>query len=81
MALLRATVRERRTTLRSTNPTKPVKTTILGILTIIAAVANATISFLKTGTADYGVLVAAVTAGIGLLKAADHIEPPTPPAE
>ncbi len=55
-----------------------MKTTLLGITTIIAAVATALVSFLKTGTADYGVLVAAVTAGIGLLKAADA---PTPPAE
>lgn len=48
-----------------------MKTTALGIITIVAAVANAALSFLKTGTADYGALIAAVTAGIGLLKAAD----------
>lgn len=48
-----------------------MKTTILGILTILAAVSNAAISFLKTGSADFGTLIAAITAGIGLVKAAD----------
>lgn len=53
-----------------------MKTTILGIATIVAAVANAAVSFLKTGTADYGTLIAAVTAGIGLIKASDAAPAP-----
>jgi hypothetical protein len=53
-----------------------MKTTILGIATIVAAVANALVSFLKTGYADYGSLIAAVTAGIGLIKAADAAKAP-----
>jgi hypothetical protein len=48
-----------------------MKTTVLGILTIVAAVANAAVSFLKTGTADIPVTIAAITAGWGLLHAAD----------
>jgi len=48
------------------------KTTILGVLTIIAAISNAALNFLKTGTpGDVGALVAAITAGYGLIKAAD----------
>jgi len=53
-----------------------MKTTILGIATIVAAVSNAVVSFLQTGSADYGSLIAAVTAGIGLIKAADAIKAP-----
>jgi len=52
-----------------------MKTTILGTATIVAAVANAVISFLETGYADYGSLITAVTAGIGLIKAADAYKP------
>ena len=48
-----------------------MKTTILGILTITTSVLGSVISFLKTGSADVGPLVAGVTAGIGLIKAAD----------
>lgn len=48
-----------------------MKTTIIGILTIVTAIAAAAINFLKTGTTDYGVLITAITAGIGLVKAAD----------
>lgn len=53
-----------------------MKTTILGIATIVAAIANAVVSFLKTGTADFGSVVVAVTAGIGLIKAADSAPKP-----
>lgn len=50
-----------------------MKTTILGILTIIAAVANAAVSFLKTGTIDnIGETFALITGGYGLIKAADE---------
>ena len=53
-----------------------MKTTILGIATIVAAVSSAVVSFLKTGYADYGTLIAAVTAGIGLIKASDATPAP-----
>lgn len=48
-----------------------MKTTILGILTIIAAVSGGAASVLKGGAIDIPSLIAAVTAGIGLIKAAD----------
>jgi hypothetical protein len=47
------------------------KTTILGILTIVTAIANAALMFLKSGTTDIGGVIVAVTAGLGLIKAAD----------
>jgi hypothetical protein len=48
------------------------KTTVLGIVTIVAAVANAALSFLKTGTiGDPGELLALLAGGYGLIKAAD----------
>ena len=47
------------------------KTTQLGILTILAAIVNAALSFLKTGTFAFAEVFTAVTAGIGLIKAAD----------
>ena len=48
-----------------------MKTTILGSLTIVSAICFAATSFIKTGAFDFGVLVTGVTAGIGLIKAAD----------
>ena len=48
-----------------------MKTTILGVLTIVSAVCFAGIGFLNTGAFDFGVLITGVTAGIGLIKAAD----------
>lgn len=48
-----------------------MKTTALGIATIVAAVANAVVQFLNTGAADWAALVTNVTAGFGLVKAAD----------
>lgn len=48
-----------------------MKTTALGIATIVAAVANAVVQFLNTGEADWAALVTSVTAGFGLVKAAD----------
>ncbi len=48
------------------------KTTILGILTIVTAIANAALMFLKSGTTDIGGVIVAVTAGLGLIKAADQ---------
>jgi hypothetical protein len=48
------------------------KTTILGVFTILAAVANAVVSFLKTGTVNnIGETFALITGGYGLIKAAD----------
>lgn len=48
-----------------------MKTTVLGIATIVAAVANAVVQFLNTGSADWAAVVTGVTAGFGLIKAAD----------
>jgi hypothetical protein len=48
-----------------------MKTTALGIATIVVALANATIEFLNTGTANWAAVVTGITAGIGLIKAAD----------
>jgi hypothetical protein len=48
------------------------KTTILGIVTIIAAIVNAALNFLKTGTiGDVGETIALISGGYGLIKAAD----------
>ena len=48
------------------------KTTILGVLTIIAAVSNALANFLKTGSVgDIGETIAIIAGGYGLVKAAD----------
>lgn len=46
-------------------------TTILGVLTIIAAVSGAAVEFLKTGTCNMVALCTSLTAGWGLIKAAD----------
>jgi hypothetical protein len=48
-----------------------MKTTILGVLTVVVAVANAAIAFLKGQPVDLATTAAAVTAGFGLIKAAD----------
>jgi len=48
-----------------------MKTTTLGVLTIISAICFAAISFLKGGSFDIGALITSVTAGVGLIKAAD----------
>jgi hypothetical protein len=48
-----------------------MKTTIIGILTIVSSVCFTAISFLKTGSFDVGQLITTVTAGVGLIKAAD----------
>lgn len=49
-----------------------MKTTALGILTIIVAVANAAIALLKGQPIDFASTATAITAGIGLVKAADQ---------
>jgi hypothetical protein len=48
-----------------------LKTTVLGILTIVATVSNVGIQILKGGAPDLVGAFAAVTAGIGLIKAKD----------
>lgn len=53
-----------------------MKTTILGILTLIATVSGAAVDFIKTGTCNFAVLSAGLTAGIGLIHAKD-----APPAK
>jgi hypothetical protein len=48
------------------------KTTLLGVFTILAAVADAGKEFMVNGTpGDLGLLFAAVTAGVGLILAKD----------
>lgn len=49
------------------------KTTLTGILTIAGAVVAAGLQYLKTGTLpEFGPLIAAVTAGVGLIAARDN---------
>jgi hypothetical protein len=51
---------------------KNIKTTVLGVFTILAAVSNAVIAFVKTGSVDnFGETVALIAGGYGLIKAAD----------
>lgn len=47
------------------------RTTLAGALTIAVAICAAALEFLKTGTANWPVLVTGVTIGIGLVKAKD----------
>lgn len=49
-----------------------MKTTALGILTIVATLSNVGIQVLKGGAPDFVGAFAAVTAGIGLIRAADQ---------
>ena len=48
-----------------------MKTTALGILTIIATLANVAIQLLNGGNPDIAVAFAAVVAGAGLIQASD----------
>lgn len=48
-----------------------MKTTALGILTILATVSNAVIQLLQGGSPDIASSFASITAGIGLIKAQD----------
>ena len=49
------------------------KTTTAGVLSIVVAVASAALVWLKTGSLpDFGPVIAAVTAGVGLLAARDN---------
>ena len=49
-----------------------MKTTALGVLTIVATLANVGIQILKGGAPDFIGAFAAVTAGVGLIKARDN---------
>jgi uncharacterized protein YccT (UPF0319 family) len=49
-----------------------MKTTILGVLTIIGAVVSAATQFLTSGSIDLLSIIPAVTAGFGLIKAKDQ---------
>lgn len=49
-----------------------MKTTIIGSITIVIAIGNAALAFLKGGQIDLASTVTAVTAGVGLIKAADN---------
>lgn len=51
-----------------------MKTTSLGILTILLAVGNAVASYLKTGTCNLSELVPTVTTGWALIHAQDAIK-------
>lgn len=51
---------------------KHMKTTALGILTIVATLSNVGIQVLKGGSPDLMSAFAALTAGIGLIKARDN---------
>lgn len=49
------------------------KTTMAGVLSIVVAVGSAAVAWLKTGTfPDLGAVIAAVTAGVGLIVARDN---------
>ncbi len=48
-----------------------MKTTALGIVTIIATIANVAVQILSGGQPDFTAAFAAVVAGAGLIQAAD----------
>jgi hypothetical protein len=48
-----------------------MKTTVLGILTVVATLANVGVQILNGGAPDFMAAFAAVTAGVGLIKARD----------
>lgn len=51
---------------------KNIRTTILGLLTILAAVSRAGLEYLQTGNVSHlGELFSAITAGVGLIAASD----------
>ena len=54
------------------NQKQKMKTTILGILTIVGAIVGAATQFLTSGSIDLLSIVPAVTAGFGLIKAKDQ---------
>jgi hypothetical protein len=48
-----------------------MKTTVLGILTIVATASNVAIQIISGESPDFAAAFAAVIAGVGLIKAAD----------
>lgn len=50
---------------------KDPKTTTYGILTIVVTLINAAMQYMKSGSVDLPVLLTGLTAGYGLIKAAD----------
>lgn len=52
-------------------PIANIKTTLLGVLTIIATVSGAAIRILNGQPVDPSAAAAAIIAGIGLIKASD----------
>lgn len=49
-----------------------MKTTLLGALTILVALCNAAIALIKGTAIDFAATATAVTAGYGLIRAADQ---------
>lgn len=49
-----------------------MKTTLLGVLTIVATLANVGLQILQGDSPDLMAAFAAVTAGVGLIKARDN---------
>lgn len=48
------------------------KTTLTGVLTIITAITSAALGYFKTGVLpDFGILIAAIMSGVGLITARD----------
>lgn len=51
---------------------KHARTTLLGIFTVISALSKGALEFMQTGTvSDLSELISMVTAGVGLILAAD----------
>jgi hypothetical protein len=53
------------------NPIKNMKTTALGIITIIATLSNVALQILSGGSPDLAAAFAAIVAGAGLIQASD----------
>lgn len=53
-------------------PAKSWKTTTLGIISIVSAITGAVTSLLQGHPIDFASVIAAITAGIGLISAKDH---------
>lgn len=51
---------------------KHAKTTLLGVFTLVSALSKGALEFMQTGTvSDLSELISMVTAGVGLIMAAD----------
>lgn len=49
-----------------------MRTTLLGVLTIVASLSGAAISIINGEPVDFPTVAAAIAAGFGLIKAADN---------